>query len=174
MSPEQDPNEQANISGADLAILVDDLKELRRKLAEQQNSEQPPELLDAYQSLQEDYIKQQAQIIEVVNLILVVDSPSVDAFKLVDDLREWLAVEKNTTTLQAQLSAAKQEGYVQAEQKYLAQHNAAFMIGKQAGRDEVLRELSEQPADGFRSAAKWLIFPNICLVAYCVYKIINS
>ena len=33
MSFDQDPNEQANISGADLAILIDELKEARRLLA---------------------------------------------------------------------------------------------------------------------------------------------
>lgn len=34
MSFDQDPNEQANISGADLAILIDEIKELKRQLSE--------------------------------------------------------------------------------------------------------------------------------------------
>lgn len=33
MSFDQDPNEQANISGADLAILIDELKEAQAALA---------------------------------------------------------------------------------------------------------------------------------------------
>lgn len=67
MSFDQDPNEQANISGADLAILIDDLATLRTALHTQAEEaakliEQRDELLAAAKAIMETEFAEMACI----------------------------------------------------------------------------------------------------------------
>lgn len=66
MSFDQDPNEQANISGADLAILIDELAALRLQVS--------PEMVDSYQAQQELIVGLSAQLTEVRTSLAAAES----------------------------------------------------------------------------------------------------